>query len=164
MTNPTPSPAPQWAINAAKAMHDESWHGMTYDQMVNSGAAIITKHAATLTAENEALKDKLLKWEIEKISTWEENMKEIGDIMDACGEMDNTQIIPRITALRQWSDQAREALKYLANDDNYMEATFNPCEIASSALAAHPASTRNLRTYEATAKEMFPDKGMEGRG
>lgn len=30
----------------------------------------------------------------------------------------------------------REAMKYLCNDDNYIDPQFDPCELASTALAA----------------------------
>lgn len=71
MTNPTPaSPdVPEWAINAAKAMHRESWHNLAYESMVMQGARLIAqahaKHAtppvSALGADGAKLRGKLVR-------------------------------------------------------------------------------------------------------
>lgn len=75
----------------------------------------------------------------------------------------------QLTELRQWSEQAREAMDKLLHGYMHYCAAYGlqPQKCAENArtlLQSHPAATNNLRTYEATAKELFPDKGMEGRG
>lgn len=37
----------RWARNAIVEIHQQQWHGMTYDKMIANGEAIILKHAPT---------------------------------------------------------------------------------------------------------------------
>ena len=41
-----------------------------------------------------------------------------------------------LTIERTKVETLRKAMKYLCNDDNYIDPQFDPCELASAALAA----------------------------
>jgi hypothetical protein len=54
--NDTPTPE---AIAAAKELHSEQWHGMTYEQMITVGALAIDRHFAQLRQDKARLETTL---------------------------------------------------------------------------------------------------------
>ena len=54
-----------------------------------------------------------------------------------CVSDDFARMLERELAIERTKvETLREAMKYLCNDDNYIDPQFDPCELASAALAA----------------------------
>lgn len=101
-----PQEVPQWALNAAQDIQDDP--GL----LVKQHARIIAQHAATLTAENERLKQENTQYR----NGFFPETAALHAILGAAGcvsvrKKDYEEMKNQITALREWVERAREILK-----------------------------------------------------
>jgi hypothetical protein len=79
MSNPSPQ-----AVEAAKELHCEQWHGMTYDRMIAATAVIIDQHFLPFANEIVRLNQALSELSADKARLdWLE--KKRGDVQFVCG-------------------------------------------------------------------------------